>query len=276
MAQRSILITGCSTGIGHHCALRLKEKGWQVFATARKVEDLEALRDAGLTAIYLDYTDQQSISACKEAVLNHTGGKLDALFNNGAYGQPGAVEDLPTDVLRQQFEANFFGWHELTRQIIPVMRAQGHGRIVQCSSVLGFVPLAFRGAYVASKYALEGLTDTMRLELHGSNIHVSTIEPGPITSQFRETARRRFIDSININRSPYKERYQSRLEKMDSDQPDRFEKSPEAVFEKLIHAIESTSPKPYYMVTVPTYLMACLKRLLPSKPLDTFLRAAGD
>lgn len=276
MAQRTILITGCSTGIGRHCALRLHEKGWLVFATARKVEDLEALRDAGITAIYLDYTDQQSINACKEAVLNHTGGKLDALFNNGAYGQPGAVEDLPTDVLRQQFEANFFGWHELTRQIIPVMRAQGHGRIVQCSSVLGFVPLAFRGAYVASKFALEGLTDTMRLELHGTNIHVSSIEPGPITSRFRENARQRFLDAININRSPYKERYRTRLEKMESELPDRFEKSPEAVFEKLLHAIESASPKPYYMVTFPTYLMAALKRLLPSKPLQAFLRSAGD
>ena len=256
--------------------MRLHEEGWQVFATARKVKDLDALRDTGITAIYLDYTDQQSISACKEAVLNHTGGKLDALFNNGAYGQPGAVEDLPTDVLRQQFEANFFGWHELTRQIIPVMRAQGHGRIVQCSSVLGLVPLAFRGAYVASKFALEGLTDTMRIELHGSNIHVSSIEPGPITSQFRETARKRFLESINIKSSAYNERYQKRLEKMQSELPDRFEKSPEAVFKKLIHALESSSPKPYYRVTVPTHLMAFLKRILPSRPLLAFLRSAGD
>lgn len=276
MSQRSILITGCSTGIGQHCALRLHEMGWQVFATARRVEDLELLRDAGITAIYLDYTDQQSISACKEAVLNHTGGTLDALFNNGAYGQAGAVEDLSTDVLREQFEANFFGWHELTRQIIPVMRAQGHGRIIQCSSVLGFIPLAFRGAYVASKYALEGLTDTLRLELHGSNIFVSTIEPGPITSKFRETARKRFIETISIDRSSYRERYQKRLSKMESEQPDRFEKPPEAVFKKLLHALENGAPKPRYMVTFPTYLMAYLKRLLPSKPLDAFLRAAGD
>ena len=276
MSQKSILITGCSTGIGRHCAFRLHALGWQVFATARTVEDLEQLRKAGITAIYLDYTDPQSISACKETVLNHTGGTLDALFNNGAYGQAGAVEDLSTDILREQFEANFFGWHDLTRQIIPVMRAQGHGRIIQCSSVLGFIPLAFRGAYVASKYALEGLTDTLRLELHGSNIFVSSIQPGPITSQFRENARKRFIDTIPIDRSAYRNRYEKRLSKMESEMPDRFEKSPEAVFKKLIHALEHNTPKARYKVTFPTYLMAYLKRLLPARPLDFFLRSSGD
>lgn len=276
MTQRSILITGCSTGIGRHCALRLHEMGWLVFATARSPQDLEALRSAGLTAVYLDYTDQQSISACVEAVLNHTGGKLDALFNNGAYGQPGAVEDLPTDILRAQFEANFFGWHELTRQIIPVMRAQGHGRIVQCSSVLGIIPLAFRGAYVASKYALEGLTDTLRLELHGSNINVSLIEPGPVTSDFRKTARKKFLKHINTEHSFFQDRYQNRLSKMESDKPDRFELPPEAVLNKLIKALDAKQAKARYPVTFPTHLMAFLKRILPVTPLDSLLRKSGD
>ena len=276
MTQRTILITGCSTGIGRHCAMRLHDLGWQVFATARKIEDLEDLRQSGVTAIYLDYSDQQSISACVEAVLNYSDGKLDALFNNGAYGLPGAVEDLPTSALRKQFEANFFGWHELTRQVIPVMRAQGHGRIIQCSSVLGFIPLAFRGAYVASKYALEGLTDTMRLELYGSNISVSMIEPGPITSQFRENARQKFVDTINIDRSVYRDRYQNRLAKLESELPDRFELSPEAVFKKLRHALEAKRAKARYRVTVPTYLMVYLKRLLPGNSLDAFLRKSGD
>ena len=232
MTQRSILITGCSTGIGRHCALRLHEMGWQVYATARKLEDLEDLRNHGLTAIYLDYAEPQSISACVEAVHNYTEGKLHALFNNGAYAQPGAVEDLTTAHLREQFETNFFGWHELTRQILPIMRQQGHGRIIHCSSVLGFVPLAFRGAYVSSKFALEGLTDTMRLELYGSNISVSMIEPGPITSCFRENARKRFVDNINIDSSVYRDRYKARLAKLESELPDRFELSPEAVLKK--------------------------------------------
>lgn len=273
---RSILITGCSTGIGHHCALALKEEGWRVFATARRPEDLQALEKQGLEAIALDYADQNSINACVKTVFEKTDGKLDALFNNGAFGQPGAVEDLNTDVLRAQFEANFFGWHELTRQIIPVMRNQDQGRIVQCSSVLGFIPMAFRGAYIASKYALEGLTDTMRLELHGSGIHISLIDPGPITSRFRENARIKFIDNIDIEKSPFAERYKKRLSKLESQLPDTFELPPEAVLKKLRHALNASSPKPRYFVTFPTHLMAILKRLLPTRTLDAFLRANGD
>ena len=276
MTQRSILITGCSTGIGRHCALRLHDLGWQVFATARRLEDLEMLRGHGLTACYLDYTEQQSIAACVEAVLNHTGGTLDALFNNGAYAQPGAVEDLTTDMLREQFETNFFGWHELTRQVLPVMRRQGHGRLIHCSSVLGFAPLAFRGSYVASKFALEGLAETMRLELHGSNIHLSLIEPGPITSHFRETARKRFVDNIDIDHSVYRDRYQARLSKLESDQPDRFELSPEAVLKKLTKALEAKAPKARYRVTFPTHLMAFLSRILPGAAREALLRASGD
>ncbi|WP_319532521.1 SDR family oxidoreductase [uncultured Cohaesibacter sp.] len=276
MTQQSILITGCSTGIGRHCALRLHEMGWQVFATARRLDDLEDLRNKGITAIYLDYTEPQSISACVEVVLNHTGGKLDALFNNGAYAQPGAVEDLTTNMLREQFEANFFGWHELTRQIIPTMRAQGRGRIVHCSSVLGFVPLAFRGAYVSSKFALEGLADTMRLELYGSNIDIVLIEPGSITSNFRENARKRFVDNINIDRSVYRDRYQNRLAKLESDAPDRFELAPEAVLQKLLLALTAENPKPRYRITIPTHIVAYLKRILPGRSLDALLRKNGD
>ena len=243
MTQRSILITGCSSGIGRHCALQLHAEGWQVFATARKTEDLESLRQEGLNAVYMDYTDHQSIKACVEVVLNHTGGTLDALFNNGAYGQAGAVEDLKTDILRTQFETNLFGWHELTCQIIPVMRRQGYGRIIHCSSVLALTGLAFRGAYVASKYALEGLTDTMRIEMHGSNISISLIQPGPITSQFRENARLNFIKTIDTENSVYRERYKSRLKAMESDAPGQFELPPEAVFKKLHHAFERNKPK---------------------------------
>ncbi|WP_119306461.1 SDR family oxidoreductase [Cohaesibacter haloalkalitolerans] len=276
MTQRSILITGCSSGIGRHCALRLHAEGWQVFATARKTEDLEALRAEGVTAIYMDYTEPQSIKACVEAVLNHTGGTLDALFNNGAYGQAGAVEDLPTDILRAQFEANLFGWHDLTCHIIPVMRKQGYGRIIHCSSVLALTGLAFRGAYVASKYALEGLTDTMRLEMHGSNIFISMIEPGPITSQFRENARLNFIKTIDTENSVYRDRYKIRLKAMESDAPGQFELPPEAVYKKLDRALNSANPKPRYMVTVPTYIMNAMRRFLPTRALDAFLRSYGD
>ncbi len=273
---RSILITGCSTGIGLHCALALKDAGWLVLATARKPEDLENLRSLGLSGIALDYCDQASIDACVQSTLEQTGGTLDALFNNGAYGQPGAVEDLSTQALREQFEANFFGWHELTRQIIPIMRKQGHGRIIQCSSVLGFVPLAFRGAYIASKFALEGLSQTMQLELEGSNIQVSLIQPGPITSRFRENARLKFIEHIDTDASPFKERYKKRLQGLNSDTPDQFELPPQAVMKKLEHALNSPRAKARYFVTIPTYAMAILTRLLPTRWMQSFLRANGD
>ena len=188
MAQKSILITGCSSGIGYAAAVGLRADGWRVFAACRKPEDCARLQSEGFDSPLIDYTDAQTIAAGLAEVLEATGGTLDALFNNGAHGTPGAVEDLPTEALRQIFEANFFGWHELTRAVIPVMRAQGHGRIVQCSSVLGFVTLPWRGAYNATKFALEGLTDTLRIELKGSGIHVVLIEPGPVTSKIRQNS----------------------------------------------------------------------------------------
>jgi len=171
MDTRTILITGCSSGIGRCVARGLATRGYRVFATARRREDVEHLRAEGLAGLQLDLADSASIAAAVDEVLERTDGHLYALFNNGAYGQPGAVEDLSREVLRLQFETNLFGWHELTNRVLPVMRQQGYGRIIHNSSVLGFVALPFRGAYTASKYALEGLTDTLRLELRGSGIH---------------------------------------------------------------------------------------------------------
>ncbi|MEL7131961.1 MAG: SDR family NAD(P)-dependent oxidoreductase, partial [Pseudomonadota bacterium] len=185
MAQKSVLITGCSSGIGYAAAHGLRDAGWQVFASCRTADDCARLTAEGFTSPRIDYTDTPSIAAGLNDVLTATGGTLDALFNNGAFGTPGAVEDLPTDALRAIFEANFFGWHELTRQVIPVMRTQGHGRIVQCSSVLGFVTMPWRGAYNATKFALEGLTHTLRIEMRDTPIDVILIQPGPVTSTIR-------------------------------------------------------------------------------------------
>ncbi|WP_306047525.1 SDR family oxidoreductase [Nioella sp. MMSF_3534] len=268
---RSILITGCSSGIGYHCAHALHARGWQVLATCRKPEDAERLRAEGLTCGVLDLSDTDSITAGLSWALDQTGGTLDALFNNGAFGLPGAVEDLPTDGLREIFETNFFGWHELTRQVIPVMRAQGHGRIVQNSSVLGFITYKWRAAYVSTKFALEGLTDTLRLELKGSGIHVVLIEPGPVTSKIRENARSHFERWIDWQNSALSDLYRDTLLKRlyeDKDKPDAFELPPDAVAKKLIHALEAGRPRPRYYVTVPTYFMGAMKRLLPTRALD--------
>ncbi len=275
--QKTILITGCSSGIGHCAAFHLKQRGYRVFASARRPEDVDALRAGGLEALQLDLCDSDSIQHAVDTLLSRTGGRLYGLFNNGAYGQPGAVEDLSTEVLRAQFETNLFGWHELTRQVIPVMRHQGEGRIIQNSSVLGFVVMAYRGAYNASKFALEGLTDTLRLELQGSGIHVCLIEPGPIESRFRINAHAAWKRHIDAGQSAHREAYEAmvrRLKKEGAAVP--FTLPPEAVVKKVIHALESPRPKARYYVTFPTYLFGALKRILTTRALDRLLwKASG-
>ena len=269
---KSILITGCSSGIGLCVANGLRDMGYRVFATARKVDDVRKLQDKGFESIQLDLCKSQSIKKAVEEILAMTEGKLYALFNNGAYGQPGAVEDLRRDVLKDQFEANVFGWLELTNQIIPVMREQGYGRIIQNSSLLGLVALPYRGAYNASKYAIEGLTDTLRMELAGTGIKVSLIEPGPIESKFRENAYKAFKENVSMEDSPHHEQY-LRLEDRLAQEgpPSTFTLPSTAVLKKVIHALESPKPKVRYYVTFPTYICAFLKRVLPHSWLDKIL-----
>ncbi|WP_448213805.1 SDR family oxidoreductase [Colwellia sp. MEBiC06753] len=272
MTQKSILITGCSSGIGLHAALTLDARGYQVFATARNNADVEQLKAKGLNAHQLDLTVQDSIEKAVAWLLAETGGTLDYLFNNGAYGQPGALEDLSVEALRAQFETNVFGWHQLTKLVIPVMRAQGHGRIIQCSSVLGFVSMAYRGAYNASKYAIEGLTDTLRLELADANIKVVLIEPGPIETQFRANALKAFEQYIDSENSVHKENYQVQKNRLSVEQSNaKFCLQPIDVTHALINALESKRPKIRYRVTTPTKVFALLKRLLPARWLDAIL-----
>ncbi len=269
--SQSILITGCSSGIGLDAAKQLHHLGFQVFAGVRDQTSESQLQALGITPVHLDLTQPDSIAQALQQVLQQTGGHLDALFNNGAYGQPGAVEDLTTDVLRQQFETNVFGWHELTRQVIPIMRAQGHGRIVQNSSVLGLVCMPYRGAYNASKYAIEALTDTLRLELKDTNIKICLIEPGPILSQFRATALAKFKQHIDIEQSAHQAAYQRQLDRLGSDIGNQFTLPPSAVTKKLLRALTEKRPKARYYVTFPTYLFAFLKRILSTRMLDKLL-----
>lgn len=278
--MKTILITGCSSGIGYYCAKELHHKGYTVFATARRQEDVLKLKEEGLNALQLDLNDSDSISATLSELITITGGKLDVLFNNGAYGQPGAVEDLSRDVLRDQFEANLFGTHELTCKVLKAMRKQGHGRIIQNSSVLGLITLKYRGAYNASKFALEGLTDTLRQELDGTNIHISLIEPGPIESNFRVNAYKAFKQNIVIEGSAHQEVYEAverRLAKQSTKRKkDPFTLGPEAVLKPLIHAIESNKPRARYYVTTPTWLFGILRRILPTSALDWILNRVSD
>lgn len=275
---RSLLITGCSSGIGHAAAHAMAARGWRVFATARKEADVARLKEEGLEALALDLDSSASIEAAVADIAERTGGRLTALFNNGAYGQPGAVEDLSRETLRQQLETNLLGTHELTTRVLPMMRAQGHGRIVQNSSVLGFAALPYRGAYICSKFALEGLTDTLRQELSGSGIHVSLIQPGPITSRFRENAHRAFRAHIDTERSAHAETYRKVEARLASTEGKAaFTLGPEAVVAKLIHSLEHPRPRPRYAVTLPTHLFAALKRVLSTRGMDrVLLRSTRD
>lgn len=266
---KTILITGCSSGIGRDAALRLHALGWRVFASARAAADCDALRAEGLTVLQLDYEDMASIDAALVEVAQATGGRLDALFNNGAYAIPAPLEDVPTDALRTLFEANFFGWHHLTRAALPLLRETG-GRVVMCSSVLGFVPAKYRGAYVASKYALEGYTDVLRLELADTRVQVSLLQPGPIATAFRANAIRQFERWIDWETSPRAPEYRSHLLDLlyKGSGGNRFELGPEAVTAALLRALTDRRPKARYRVTVPTHVMAAARRLLPDRALD--------
>ncbi len=271
--QRSVLITGCSSGIGLTTARLLRERGYRVFATARKAEDVARLQDDGYESLRLDLDDSDSIREAVDEILLRTTGTLYGLFNNGAYGQPGAVEDLKRHVLRAQFETNLFGTLELTNRVIPVMRRQGYGRIIMNSSVLGFAAMPMRGAYNASKFALEGLSDTLRQELHGTGIHVVLVEPGPIETRFRANSLKKFIENIDIDASRYREKYLRTLERLKTEGPAvPFTLPPEAVARKVVLALEKRRPKPRYYVTFPTYLFGYLKRVLGTRALDAILR----
>jgi NAD(P)-dependent dehydrogenase (short-subunit alcohol dehydrogenase family) len=274
--KKGVLITGCSSGIGRCLALGLRRRGYRVFATARKPADVATLARRGYESLCLDLDSSDSIAQAIDTVLSRTGGNLYALINNGAYGQPGAVEDLTREILRQQFEINVFGTQELTNRLMPVFRQQGYGRIVQISSVLGFVSLAYRGAYNATKHALEALSDTLRLELRGTGIHVSLIEPGPIASRFRANAYAAFKANINAIDSAHRDTYaiiERRLAGERGEPP--FTLPPNAVLKKVIHALEARRPKVRYRVTMPTHFFAALKRMLPASWVDSILLASS-
>jgi NAD(P)-dependent dehydrogenase (short-subunit alcohol dehydrogenase family) len=272
MLNRSVLITGCSSGIGLESARRLKSRGWRVLATARDPKDLAMLTDeVGVETISLELSDPASIAACAERALALTQGKLGAVFNNAAFGQPGAVEDLTPEVLRHQIEVNLIGTHDLTRRLIPAMRANGAGRIVQCSSVLGFMAVPYRGAYCTSKFALYALATSMRLELADTGIKVSLIEPGPIRSRFVEHALDQFKRNIDIEKSAHRVHYLARLSAMEQGGKDTFKLEPEAVTRRLIHALESSRPRRRYYVTTPAYAAAAMNRLLPAAINEFFM-----
>lgn len=275
--KKSILITGCSSGIGLCAALSLQARGYLVVASVRKQQDIEALRAQGLKhVIQLDLDSSASIDSAIKQTLDISGGSLFALFNNGAFGQPGAVEDLTRETLRKSFETNLFGTHELTSKLIPIFLKQKDARIVQNSSVLGLCAMPMRGAYNATKFALEGLSDTLRLELNGTGIKIILIEPGPILSDFRKNAVQALERNVDFSVSRHQKLYETSLARLQKQgATSRFTLGPEAVVEKLILALEARSPAARYYVTTPTWIVAVLKRVLGTSLLDRFALWAG-
>lgn len=270
---RTVAVTGCSSGIGEAIALGLRHRGYRILATARTDADLERLAAAGVEPLPLELADPESVAACARTIAERAGGQLWGLVNNAAFGQPGAVEDLSREVLRRQFEVNLLGTHDLTVRLLPVMHEQGFGRVVQISSLLGLVALRYRGAYNASKFALEGLTDTLRLELTGTGIHPVLVEPGPITSRFREHAYEAFRANIDPEHSYHRGTYEREVAaRLAGSEEAPFTLGPEAVLAKTVKALERRRPRARYYVTFPTYLLAALKWSLPVRLLDPLLR----
>jgi NAD(P)-dependent dehydrogenase (short-subunit alcohol dehydrogenase family) len=269
MIAKVILITGCSSGIGFDTVLALQKRGHRVIASCRKIEDVQKLTAMGIETLTLDVSDSSSIQIAFPQLLSMTSGRLDVLINNAGYGQAGALEDISRDVMRKQFETNVFGLLELTNLAIPVMRQQGQGRIINVSSILGVISLPFRGAYNASKYAVEGLSDTLRLELHSSGIHVVTIEPGPIESRFRDNFVDNSLQNIDINKSYFKQHYEKMITHYKHVKSNSaFTKKTDAVIAKFIHAIEAKTPRAKYPVTIPAHLFIFLKRVFSTRLLD--------
>ncbi|WP_044418282.1 SDR family NAD(P)-dependent oxidoreductase [Halarcobacter anaerophilus] len=270
--MKNILITGCSSGIGLETAKILKNNGIKVYASARKQKDVEMLKELGFETFLLDVTKPQHITTALEQIIKNDN-KIDAVFNNAGFGQPGAVEDISVDILKEEFETNFFGMHELTRQVLPFMRKQGYGKIIQHSSILGIISLKFRGAYNASKYAIEGLADTLRQELSNTNISVSTINTGPVTSKFRENALNNFRKNVDIENSAFSKTYKNELkQRLENDKDDTpFNLPPSSVANVVLKIINTQKPKPRYYVTKATYILGFAKRVLSTSLLDKIL-----
>lgn len=253
--QKTVLITGCSSGIGLESAHELKRQGFRVLAACRKSEDVERMNQAGFTGILLDLDSPESVEHAADEVIALTENRLYGLFNNAGFGLYGPLPTISREQMEQQFSANFFGAHQLTMRLLPAMIPHGEGRIVMTSSVMGLISTPGRGAYAASKYALEAWSDALRMELRHTGIKVSLIEPGPIRTRFTEnvnqTQRDKPVENPGIAA--------------------RFTLGPEAVVAKVRHAFESPNPKLRYPVTVVTWVVSLLKRLLPACAMDKIL-----
>lgn len=274
--MKAVLITGCSSGIGLCVAQGLKQAGYQVFASARQAKDVEMLKAQGFEALQLDLDSSKSINEACVSIFKKTNNTLYGLIHNGAYGQVGALEDISRQALEEQFQTNVFGWHELTNLVLPKMKQNNQGRIIYLSSVVGFVAMPFRGSYNASKFAIEGLVNTLRLELSNTQVQLSLIQPGPIESKFKANAYKAFKKHVDMENSDYQTSYQQMIVRLQSKKLADFTLGPEAVLKCCLHALSAKQAQIHYRVTFPTKLSAVLIRLLPTYLMDKFLNKVSN
>jgi NAD(P)-dependent dehydrogenase (short-subunit alcohol dehydrogenase family) len=272
VGSKAVLITGCSSGIGHSTALELARRGWKVYATARKPESISDLADAGCTTLALDVTDEESRRTAVQRVIDAEGA-VGVLINNAGYSQSGAVESVPIDQVRDQFETNVFGLLRMCRLVLPGMRAQHWGKIVNLSSMGGRLTFPGGGIYHATKYAVEALSDAMRFEVRGFGVDVIIIEPGLIVTKFGETAAgsvhtpeddRAYADFNRHVAKLTEEAYKGPMAKLGA--------GPEAVAKTIADAISAKRPKARYPVTPSARLMIGQRRLVPDRVWDLIMR----
>ena len=270
--KKNILITGCSSGIGHDAALTLNKKGWRVFATCRSRSDCKYFESLGIESFPLDLSNEKSIKSATDLIEEKISSKLNAIFNNAAFAIPGAIQDLPRSALREIFEVNVFGQFDLIKRCLPLMAQVEDPRIVNCSSVLGFLSLPYRGAYSATKFALEALTDAMRRENFDGPVKIILLQPGPINTKIRQNSIKHFEKWVNWQDSIHQKKYKNivieRLYNKSSSNLSKYELHPRSVTKVLEKALDAKKPKCRYMITTPTLAARILISTLPTKLLD--------
>jgi len=273
--SKAVLITGCSSGIGHATAQRLSADGWNVYATARRPEAITDLEGAGCKTLGLDVTDEQSMTAAVAQVADAEGA-VGVLINNAGYSQSGAVESVAPEAVRRQFETNVFGLLRMCQLVLPGMRSRGWGKVVNIGSMGGRLVFPGGGIYHATKYAIEALSDALRFEVRGFGIDVILIEPGLITTRFGEVASGSVDEGADGDTGPYAD-FNRHVAKVTSEAyagpMAKLGGPPEKVAATIAHALAAERPKARYQVTPSAHLLIGQRRITPDRVWDLMMRA---
>lgn len=268
-----VLITGASSGIGHATALALAARGWIVYGAARRVDRMTALQDAGCHVLEMDVTDDASMVAGVDRIVAEQG-RLDVLVNNAGYGSYGALEDVPIAEARRQFEVNVFGLARLTQLVLPTMRALGRGRIVNISSIGGRIYEPIGSWYHATKFAVEGLSDSLRIELAPHGIDVVIIQPGPIRTEWNGISRESALE--RSGEGPYRAQAAALVRNYETTDASALSGTPEDVAATIVKAVTASRPRTRYATPVAAKIIVGLRRALPDRVMDSILRRLAE